>query len=545
MRALRLALWVPMFCGVIQAQLPAIYPHGVVNAASFMAPGLPAGAIALGSIFTILGAHFGPATPATATFPIQNVLSGVSVTASQGSTTVNVLPLYVSQGQINAVMPSNTPLGWVSVRVTYNNAKSNPAPVYVSHDSPGLITTGYGTGAAVVKNVSSAGDRSVNTVQNAAKPGQIVEMYATGLGPITAPDNQAPPANTPTTPVEVWVGGIAATVTYSGRSPCCSGLDQIDFVVPADAPQGCWTPILTRTSKANLSNGASMAIAANGGVCSSPENPFTSALVKGGAIGELWLMRTAIHQDVGVNKPIDLTGDTLDVLIRKQPGGPFVAPPMLAAPPPGTCQVYQGSGNYWSTGKLADATAFTTLDPGTNFTVAGGGASQAVTLAYGTFPLGSQAPLWNLPTTLFLNPGNYMVSSSGGKDVGAVKIPITVPSPVTWNNRDQVTGVDRSMPLTLNWSGGPKGQTIEIFGENSDLRTNSSAVFYCVAAAGSTSFTVPPQVLGFIPPTRPNPLDSTGIIFLISSSSSPFAAQGLAIGLASATYQSGKTVVFQ
>jgi len=161
------------------------------------------------------------------------------------------------------------------------------------------------------------------------------------------------------------------------------------------------------------------------------------------------------------------------------------------------------------------------------------------------YPLGSQAPIWNLPTTLFLNPGNYTVSGSGGKDVGAIKVPLTVSSPVTWSNRDQITAVDRSMPLTLNWSGGPKGQTIEIFGENSDLRTNSSAVFYCVAPSGSTSFTVPPQVLGFIPPTRPNPLDSTGIIFLISSSSSPFSAQGLNVGLASATYKSGKTVVFQ
>ena len=43
------------------AQLPAIYPHAIVNAASFYSPGLPGGSIARGSIFTIFGAALGPA----------------------------------------------------------------------------------------------------------------------------------------------------------------------------------------------------------------------------------------------------------------------------------------------------------------------------------------------------------------------------------------------------------------------------------------------------------------------------------------------------
>lgn len=510
-----------------------------------MAPGLPAGSIAQGSLFTIQGAHLGPVTPATAAFPLQNVLSGVSITASQGSTTVQILPLYVSQSQINAVMPSNTPLGLVSLRLVHNNANSNPSPVNIVHDSPGIITVGFGAGAAVLQNIASDGKLSVNTNQNAAKPGQTLQMYLTGLGPITAPDNQAPPANAPTTPVEVWVGGVPATVTYSGRSPCCAGLDQVDFVIPVNAPTGCWVPIQVRTSKANLSNGATLAIAPKGGACSSPENPFTSTLVKGGTIGEIWLTRTTIHQDVGVTKPIDVVGDTLDYLVRKQPGGQFSAPPLLAAPPPGTCQVYQGIGDYWATGKLADSTAFTTLDPGTAFTVQGQGQPQNVNLVYGTFPLGSQLSVWNLPNTLYLSPGKYTVAGSGGKDVGAVKVSIQLPSPFNWTNRDQLTTVDRTQPLTLSWSGAPNGETMEIFGENSDLATNSSAAFYCVAPAGATSFTVPPQVLGFIPATRPNPLGSTSIIFLISSTTSAFTAQGLNVGVAAATYKTGKTVVFQ
>ena len=547
MRAFQLFL---LFCGAsatLHAQLPAIYPHGVVNSASVLAPGLPAGSIAQGSIFSIFGARLGPASGVqVSSFPLGNTLAGVSITATQGTTTVNVLPEYVQQGQINALMPSNTPLGLVSLRVTYNGLKSNPTPVNVVHDSPGIYTfTGSGGGAAAMQNVANDGSLTLNSNQNSATPGQTVQMYLTGLGPITTPDNQAPPPNAPSTPVEVWVGGVPASVTYGARSPCCSGLDQIDFVFPANAPQGCWVPVQIRTSKAYISNGVSMAIAANGGACSDPDNPLTSAIVSGGAVGELWLTRTAIHQDVGLINPIDITGDTLDYLALKQPGGPFVSPTTMAAPPPGTCQVYAGVGDYWSTGKLADATAFTTLDVGSQFSVTGTGGGQTVGLGPGSAALGSQLPLWSLPNTLYLTPGNYTVSGNGGKDVGKINVSITVPSPLTWTNRSQTTTVPRSQSLTLNWSGGPDGQSVSILGENSDLRTNSSGLFYCVAPAGATSFTVPPQVLAFIPPTRPNPQDSTSIIFLISTTSTSLTATGLDVGLASATYKTGKTVIFQ
>ena len=546
MRAVRLLL----LCGApvaLQAQLPAIYPHGVVNSASVLPPGLPAGSIAQGCIFSIFGSNLGPANGVqVSSFPLGNTLAGVSITATQGTATVDVLPVYVQQGQINALMPSNTPLGLVSLRVTFNGLKSNPAPVNVVHDSPGIYTfTGSGGGAAAMQNVANDGSLTLNSNQNSATPGQTVQVYLTGLGPITTPDNQAPPPNAPSTAVEVWVGGVPASVTYGARSPCCSGLDQIDFVVPANAPQGCWVPVQIRTSKANVSNGASMAIAANGGACSDPENPLTSAIVNGGAIGELWLTRTAVHQDVGLTNQIDITGDTLDYLAQKQPGGPFVSPPLMAAPPPGTCQVYAGTGDYWSTGKLADTTAFTSLDVGAQFSVSGTGGGQSVSLGPGSVVLGGQLPLWSLPSTLYLTPGNYTVSGDGGKDVGGIKVSIAVASPLTWTNRDQTTAVSRSQPLTLNWSGGPNGQSVSILGENSDLRTNSSALFYCVAPAGATSFTVPPQVLAFIPPTRPNPLDSTSIIFLISSTSTPLTAAGLDAGVASSTYKTGKTVNFQ
>ena len=538
-----LALGLPL---ALCAQLPAIYPHGVVNSASFLAPGLPGGSIAQGSVFTVFGSALGPATGvAASSFPLGTSLSGVTISVTQGTTTVSAYPLYVSQGQINALMPSNAPLGAVSVRVVHNNAFSNPSPVNVVHDSVGMYTfTGTGLGPAALQNAASNGTLPLNTNQASAKPGQTAVVYLTGLGPISAPDNQPPPAGNLPTPVAVWVGGVPATVAYSGRSPCCAGLDQIDFVVPPAAPTGCWVPVVVWTSNANISNTTSMAIDANGAPCTDAANPFSAALIKGSSTGTVSLIRTAVHEDVSVNAPIDISSDTFSFSANQQPGGPFVFTPFAAAPPPGTCTVYPGIGDYWSTGMIPDSTAFTALDGGSQFTVAGSGGPQQVTLTGGTAALGGNLPLYGLPSQLVLTPGNFTVSGAGGANVGAMNVPITVPSPITWTNRDQTTLVNRSQPLTISWTGG-QGQTIQILGENSDLPTNSSSLFYCVAPAGATSLTVPPQVLAAIPATRANWLDSTGVIFVTSSSQATFNQQGLSAAFATAVYKTGKTVVFQ
>src|SRR5262249_32086482 len=147
----------------------------VVNVASYYPPGLPAGSIAQGSMFAIFGSGLGPAQGV-----LQNgatlaaTFSGVSVQVTQGTTTVNAYPLYVGQSQINAVMPSNAPIGWVSVWVTYNNVKSNPSPVYIVHDSPGIFAAlGTGIGPAAMQNVVSATSLPFNSNQVSATPGQI------------------------------------------------------------------------------------------------------------------------------------------------------------------------------------------------------------------------------------------------------------------------------------------------------------------------------------------------------------------------------------
>jgi hypothetical protein len=223
----------------------------------------------------------------------------------------------------------------------------------------------------------------------------------------------------------------------------------------------------------------------------------------------------------------------------------FAFSPWLSTPPPGSCAVYQGVGDYLSSGQVS-AAAQPTLDGGTAVTVVGTGGQQNATLGAGnTAALGSYLPLYSLPNQLFLAPGSYTVSTAGGADVGGISAPITVPAPLTWTNRDQTVLVDRTQPLVLNWTGTTASQTVAILGIDSDLPTNSSAMFLCYAPSRASTFTVPPEVLGAIPPSRPHALSSKSVIYLMSSSPASFTASGLSTGVAAAVYIGGKTVAFQ
>ncbi len=532
-------------CAISLHAKPAIYLHHVVNAASYYATGLPAGSIAQGSLFTIFGSALGPALAAQQmSFPLTNNFQGVSIQVTQGSTTVNAIPVYVSSGQINAIMPSSAPLGWVSVWVTFNGT-SNPSPVYIVHDSPGLFTfTGTGIGPAAMQNAAASGSLVLNSNQASAMLGQTEQMYLTGLGPISAPDNQPPPAGSLATAVEVWVGGVSASVVYSGRSPCCSGLDQIDFVVPANAPQGCWVPIYVRTSHATVSNFGNMAISANGGACSDSSNSLSQLVQSGGSLGTITLMRMVVHEDVGVNTPVDVSNDFATYSALNLASMPFPFLPFVAAPPAGTCTVYPAVSDFLQTGSVPESPP-AALDGGNQLSISGPGGQKSVTTSQNGAPLGSYLPLYGLPNQLYLSPGTYSVTTHGGANVPGFTTSVTVPPALNWSNQNQVTNVDRSQPLTINWSGAVSGQPLEIVGVGSDLPTNSSAVFFCVVPAGATSFTVPAQALSALPASRLNPLASKDVIYLMTSSLATFQASGLANGVTMGGYIAGKTVTYK
>ena len=227
-----------------------ISPYGVVNAASsspFTAQ------ISPGEVITLYGSGMAPAgTNATSSAPFPNTLSGVGVTINNTPAPV----YFVSPGQISVVVPysldpSSTYIA--NIQVTNNGTASNTVTEYLGFTSPGVFTVppgGIGPGAILHPN-------SPNLVMasSPAKIGETVEIFLTGLGPVSpavnagaAAPSSAPfaqPVNMPNVYIQDSAGNYTqATVTFAGLAPGLGGLYQINATIPSGvAPGTCYLEV--------------------------------------------------------------------------------------------------------------------------------------------------------------------------------------------------------------------------------------------------------------------------------------------------------------
>jgi uncharacterized protein (TIGR03437 family) len=119
--------------------------------------------------------------------------------------------------------------------------------------APALFTTNEGgTGQAstlVAGTASLAAPQDAFPGSRPARIGEYISIYATGLGDVSnrpapgAASPASPLATTLTTPT-VTVGGVPATVSFSGLAPGYVGLYQINVQVPSGAPTGPNVPIV-------------------------------------------------------------------------------------------------------------------------------------------------------------------------------------------------------------------------------------------------------------------------------------------------------------
>lgn len=91
-----------------------------------------------------------------------------------------------------------------------------------------------------------ASDSSLVTAQRPAQPGEVLTLYASGLGP-TRPGidpRQLFPAgavHVATSPVEVLVNGNPSEFLYAGGYPNTADNYQVNFRIPADTTPGMAT----------------------------------------------------------------------------------------------------------------------------------------------------------------------------------------------------------------------------------------------------------------------------------------------------------------
>jgi uncharacterized protein (TIGR03437 family) len=225
----------------IQVALPApnfsgsgvfLSPAGVVNSAS-SAP-FTAGVVP-GEFVTLYGANLAPGTETATTIPLPTTThNGVQVT-------VNGLPAplnYVSPGQIQVLVPYAVGSTIARIQVNNNGALSNAVTEFVNLTAPGVFTNPSG---GVGYGIALHGDYSFVTPQSPAQVGETVSVYLTGLGTTDpmVPDGAAGPASSQTNnTITADIGGLAATVTYSGLAPQWAGLYQINVTVPSGVTAG-------------------------------------------------------------------------------------------------------------------------------------------------------------------------------------------------------------------------------------------------------------------------------------------------------------------
>lgn len=497
-----------LFAAAVCAQ-PSV--GGVVNSASYTRAPLDVNGntignnvIAQGSIFVVFGAGLGPASPVMAPgLPLPASLpdaNGTSITLSSSGQTLKAFLVYSSAVQVNGILPSTTPLGPADVTVTYNGKTSSPFKIAVAKSALGVFTrNSQGNGPASVQVFRSATDVSVNSLTNAAQSSNTLVIYGTGLGAIPGADNDKPGAVPAGSNVTIDIAGVTTPAIYAGRSPDYPGLDQINFVLPANLPSGCYIPAEI-TASGVPSNLFYLSIGSSA-TCIDPFGLNSASLAK---LDNLETVNIGAFQFVRANQSGLPIAGVAGLFTRINADGVF--------------QLYRIANAFGGINFPAASGSCAVLDtldtaPGAvipNFSALGGRELSAGAMVHfsggngvsqdvAAFPSGGYLGIFSLSS------GKWTLTGSGGPDVGAFTAQTDLPEDLVWTNAGNFSTVPRS-GVTITWTGGNlnANSLVTIFGSNvvinpADPSKSRGKQFFCNAPASAGKFVVPGSILSQLP----------------------------------------------
>ncbi|MBI3935075.1 MAG: SBBP repeat-containing protein [Acidobacteria bacterium] len=222
--------------------LPAVNDGGVVNNSSFAPSPAPVAPGSIAAVFgsnlnngsTVLFSSFGP--------------DGKLVTSLGGaSATINNIAapmFYSTPGQLGVQIPFEL-AGQTSAQivVTVGGQTSVSRTIFLDVLAPGIFTANnQGTGAAAVLHEDGV---TPVTAQSPARPGEVVVLFATGLGALTPALATGAPStgNTTVATPTVTVDGVTATVEFSGAAPGFAGLNQVNVKIPPNTRTALDIPV--------------------------------------------------------------------------------------------------------------------------------------------------------------------------------------------------------------------------------------------------------------------------------------------------------------
>jgi len=209
---INLLLKAPSFSG----QGVYIYPDGILNVGSnapFTARFAP------GELVSIYGTNLASTTAVNYSLPA--TLGNVQVMVNGNPAPI----LFVSSGQINAVIPLTTTGPIASVQVINNGTPSNIVTNFVGLTQPGVFGV-YGYDGYPYLPAVQHSDYSLVTPANPVQPGETLFVYLTGLGDIDS-------SGTALQTITSYIDGVQGTVIYDGTQlTTIGGAYQLNVTLP-------------------------------------------------------------------------------------------------------------------------------------------------------------------------------------------------------------------------------------------------------------------------------------------------------------------------
>jgi len=239
---------------------PQINAGGAVNNASY---NLQSSSVAPGSIAALFGANLTNGTsclPPACSPTFSNGRLGTTMAGAQ--VTVNGTPVpifYAAPTQFGIQIPFEATGTSATVSVSVAGQVGTLGTITLAPVAPGIFTaTADGKGAGAITHV----DGSAVTTQNPAHAGELVILYATGLGQVApaVPTGALPTgASSTVAPMTLTIGGVDVAPDFAGLAGCCVGLNQINVRLPAGVGSGNAVPVVL-TIGGKSSNTATIAV---------------------------------------------------------------------------------------------------------------------------------------------------------------------------------------------------------------------------------------------------------------------------------------------
>jgi uncharacterized protein (TIGR03437 family) len=235
---------------------PELLYRGVVNGATF-AQNQP---LAPGAIVSLFGNQLAYSVAGATETPLPKELASAKVMIGG----IEAPLFFASWGQINFQVPNEVPAGSTTLQVVRDGQAGNRISATVAGRTAGLfrlnpVYTGeYGAilNASQGNNFPIPRDLATSLGINGApaRPGDVITIYATGLGavsPAVATGQVAPSQEPLARAVDVpsvnflarFLFPLRQTPSFIGLAPGFVGLFQVNVAVPLDAPTNMRTPI--------------------------------------------------------------------------------------------------------------------------------------------------------------------------------------------------------------------------------------------------------------------------------------------------------------